>query len=123
MPGAQAYVAEPKKRTGGARERDEFLRLLWREEFGGIDPSRAVFVDEVGAHTSLAPVHAYAPVGERAYFEVPRNRGKNTTLIASLHAEGMGPSMAVEGGTTSRVFESYVERVLAPALEPGQVSW
>jgi transposase len=29
--------------------------------------------------------------------------------------------MAVEGATTSRVFETYVERVLAPALMPGQV--
>jgi hypothetical protein len=34
----------------------------------------------------------------------------------------MGPSMAVvEGATTSRVFETYVERLLAPALKPGQV--
>jgi transposase len=69
----------------------------------------------------LAPLYAYAPVGERAFFELPRNRAKNTTLIASLHAQGMGPSLAVEGGTTSRVFETYVERVLAPALESGQV--
>jgi transposase len=29
--------------------------------------------------------------------------------------------MAVEGATTSRVFETYVERLLAPALQPGQV--
>ncbi len=29
--------------------------------------------------------------------------------------------MAVEGATTARVFETYVERVLAPALRPGQV--
>ncbi len=35
--------------------------------------------------------------------------------------EGMGPSMAVEGATTSRVFETYVEQVLAPALRCGQV--
>ena len=97
------------------------MRLLWREELGGLDPSRLVFVDEMGTHTSLAPLYAYFPVGERAFFDVPRNRGKNTTLIASLHAEGMGPSMAVEGGTTSRVFETYIERVLAPALRPGQV--
>ena len=33
----------------------------------------------------------------------------------------MGPSLAVEGATTSRVFETYVERLLAPALRPGQV--
>jgi transposase len=29
--------------------------------------------------------------------------------------------MAVEGATTSRVFATYMERVLAPALRPGQV--
>src|SRR5215212_9348565 len=103
LPDAQTPLAQPKKRTLGAKERDEFVRLLWREELGGLDPSGLVFVDEMGTHTSLAPIYAYSPVGERAYFEVPRNRGKNTTLIASLHAEGMGPSMAVEGGTTSRV--------------------
>jgi transposase len=29
--------------------------------------------------------------------------------------------MAVEGGTTSRVFETYVEKVLSPALRPGRI--
>ena len=29
--------------------------------------------------------------------------------------------MAVEGATTARVFETYVKRLLAPALRPGQV--
>jgi transposase len=90
-------------------------------EVGRVDPGCLVFVDEMGTHTSLAPLYAYAPVGERAFFKIPRNRGKNTTLLTSLHQGGMGPSMAVEGATTSRVFETYVERVLAPALRPGQV--
>jgi transposase len=97
------------------------LRSLWRVELGRIDAERLVFVDEMGTHTSLAPLYAYAPVGQRAFFEVPRNRGKNTTLLTSRHAQGMGPSMAVEGATTARVFETYIERVLAPALRPGQV--
>jgi transposase len=34
---------------------------------------------------------------------------------------GMGPSLAVEGATTARVFETYVKEVLAPSLEGGQV--
>jgi transposase len=29
--------------------------------------------------------------------------------------------MTVEGGTTSRVFEAYVEKVLSPALPPGRI--
>jgi hypothetical protein len=42
-------------------------------ELGRIDPSRLVFVDEMGTHTSLAPIYAYAPIGERAFFEIPRD--------------------------------------------------
>jgi transposase len=90
-------------------------------ELGRIDPERLVFVDEMGTHTSLAPLYPYAPVGERVFFEIPRNRGKNTTLLTSLHRGGMGPSMAVEGATTARVFETYVEKVLVPSLKPGQI--
>jgi transposase len=90
-------------------------------EVGRIDAECLVFVDEMGTHTSLAPLYAYAPIGERAFFEVPRNRGANTTLLTSLHRGGMGPSMAVEGATTARVFETYVEQLLAPTLKPGQV--
>jgi hypothetical protein len=75
-------------------------------EVGRIDSSRLVFVDEMGTHTSLAYRYAYSPMGERAFFEVPRNRGKNTTLLRTLHQGGMGPSMAVEGASTSRVFET-----------------
>jgi transposase len=53
--------------------------------------------------------------------EVPRNRGTNTTLIASMSAEGMGECLAVEGAITKVLFEAYVERVLAPSLLIGQV--
>jgi transposase len=59
--------------------------------------------------------------GERLYLPVPRTRGKNTTLLSSMTTFGMGPSLAVEGATTARVFETYVEKVLIPSLEPGQI--
>jgi len=38
-----------------------------------------------------------------------------------MSLEGMGPSLAVEGSTTAEVFETYLERVLLPELEEGQV--
>src|SRR5215207_2786335 len=41
-----------------------------------------------------------------------RNRGKNTTLLASMGASGMGPTLAVESATDREVFEAYVEEVL-----------
>jgi transposase len=85
------------------------------------DPERLVFVDEMGAHTSLSPIYAYSPRGQRAYCSVPRNRGPNTTLLSCMSVEGMGPSLTVEGATNRDVFEAYVERVLSPELRPGQV--
>jgi transposase len=78
-------------------------------------------VDEMGTNTSLSPQYAYSPKGRRAYAQVPRNRGANTTLLASMSLEGMGPCLAVEGATTARVFEAYVEQVLAPTLRCGQI--
>jgi transposase len=106
----------------GAAERDEWLRAAWRVTLSRtVDPRRLVFVDEMGTNTSLSPLYAYAPKGRRAYAQVPRNRGANTTLLASMSLEGMGPCLAVEGTTTTIVFEAYVEQVLAPSLRRGQI--
>ena len=87
-----------------------------------MDPRLLVWVDECGTHTSMTRLYARAPRGVRAYGSVPRNRGKNTTLIASMTVEGaMGEAMAVEGSTKAFVFEAYLERFLAPALQEGQI--
>ena len=103
-------------------ERDEWQRAAWRVMVAqSLDSRSLVFVDEMGTNTSLSPVYGWSKKGERAYCSVPRNRGRNTTLLASMSLEGMGPSLAVEGATTSAVFETYVERVLAPNLRKGQV--
>ncbi len=70
----------------------------------------------------MARLRARAPKGRRAYGEVPRNRGKNTTLIASITLEGgMGEAVALEEATDAQVFEAYVEHFLAPSLKEGQV--
>jgi transposase len=106
----------------GASERDEFLRAAWRALVAqGIYAERLVFVDEMGSNISLAPVYAWSKRGERAFVSVPRNWGKNVTLLASMSLEGMGPCLAVEGSTTRGVFEAYLEHVLAPTLRAGQV--
>jgi transposase len=106
----------------GALERDEFMRATWKAMVAEqVEIERLVFVDEMGTNTSLSPIYAWALKGQRAYWSVPRNRGANTTLLSSMSVEGMGPSLSVEGSTTSVVFEAYVQQVLAPSLRGGQV--
>lgn len=79
-------------------------------------------IDECGTHTSMDRDRARAPRGQRAYGRVPRNRGPNTTLLASMTLEGaMGEAMVVEGATDRFVFEAYTEHFLAPTLEEGQI--
>jgi hypothetical protein len=75
----------------GALERDEWLRAAWRVVTYETEPERLVFVDEIGTNTSLSPLRAWSLRGERARCAVPRDRSKNTTLLSSMSAEGMGP--------------------------------
>ena len=95
---------------------------MWRWLASRFDARRLVFVDESGFNTSMTRLRARAPKGKRAYGRVPRNRGKNTTLIAAITLEGaMGESMTIEGATDADAFEAYVEHFLAPSLSEGQV--
>ena len=111
-----------QKKSQIASERDEQARGLWRWLASRFDARRLVFVDESGFNTSMTRLRARAPKGKRAYGKVPRNRGKNTTLIAAITLQGaMGASMSVEGATDSLAFEAYVEHFLAPSLCEGQV--
>jgi transposase len=106
----------------GALERDEWRRATWRVAVAqSLDARSLVFVDEMGTNTALTPIYGWAKKGQRAYGLVPRNRGKNTTVLTSMTLKGMGSALAVEGATSTKVFETYVERVLAPSLRKGQV--
>jgi transposase len=78
-------------------------------------------VDECGTNIALTRLYARAPRGERAFGKVPRNWGKNLTLIAAMSAEGMGQAMSVEGATDGAAFEAYVKHFLLPTLKEGQM--
>jgi transposase len=117
----QAHGLDTKKKTLGATERNEEARSAWREQMKQVDANQLVIVDETGSNIGLTPLYARAPQGQRAYGSIARNRGKNTTLLASLSLDGMGAAMILEGATDAMAFEIYVEQVLAPSLEPGHI--
>lgn len=80
-----------------------------------------VVIDECGSNLNLTPRYGRAPRGVRAVGRVPRNTPPNTTLIAALTLDGMGPCLLLPGATDRLAFEAYVEHVLAPALRDGQI--
>lgn len=43
------------------------------------------------------------------------------TLLAGLRLDGMTESLVIEGGVTTHVFEAFIEPVLLPTLQPGDI--
>ena len=82
---------------------------------------RLVFLDESGVNRALVRRYARAPRGERAYGKAPVNRGPNVTLIAALSQDGLLAPMQVEAATDGDVFRAYLEQVLCPELQRGDV--
>ena len=78
-------------------------------------------MDESGSNLALALRYGWALRGQRAWGQAPTNRGKNTTLLAAMTPEGLLASMTVEGAAATEVFLLYLDKVLCPALRPGQV--
>jgi transposase len=103
-----------------ASERDEAARAAWRAALKGIAVEDLVLVDEMGSHISLALLYGWAPRGQRAATQVPRNHGRNTTVVAGLSWNGIQAPWAIEGAIDTDAFTLYVREVLAPTLRPGQ---
>jgi transposase len=65
--------------------------------------------------------YARAPRGQRVYGAVPRNYGRNLSVIGALGLQGMVAALSVEGAVDTDVFDVFVRRVLVPALRSGDV--
>jgi transposase len=52
---------------------------------------------------------------------VPRNRGVVTTVLGAMALDGIRALMTIEGATTADVFEAFVESMLVPRLNPGDI--
>lgn len=59
--------------------------------------------------------------GQRLHASAPWGHWKTTTFVAALRSTGLSAEMLLEGAMNKEAFEAYVEQVLAPSLEPGDV--
>lgn len=87
----------------------------------GLDPRKLVFIDETWAKTNMTRLRGRAPRGQRLVEKVPHGHWKTTTLIAALDHRGIRCSTTVDGAINADVFEAFVQQVLAPTLEPGDL--
>lgn len=86
-----------------------------------MDPRRCVFLDETSTATNLTRRYGRAPRSARAVGSTPRNYGQRTTLLAALTTTGIRAPMLLAGAVDTPAFLAYVEQVLCPTLQPGQI--
>jgi transposase/transglutaminase-like putative cysteine protease len=80
-----------------------------------------VFIDETWASTNMARRYGRAPRGRRLRMSVPHRHCKTITFIAGLRNTGMVAPFVIDGPANREFFELYVEKVLVPELEPGDI--
>jgi transposase len=111
----KVFRADERNRPDVQRKRRAFRRRV-----AALEPSRLVFVDEMGATTAMARTYGRAPKGQRVYGSVP-GRWESLTLICGLRLGGVIAPWAFAGATDTTAFQTYVEEVLVPHLRPGDV--
>ena len=113
-----------KEKSLHASERDDpkvqTKRRRYRWKVRRIDAKRLIFLDETGVNTAMTPTHAWAPRGERAPGSVPTSWG-STTVIAAVGLDGVKAPLVFPGATDTTAFQNYVDQVLTPELNPGDV--
>jgi len=86
-----------------------------------LDPADLVFLDETSTPTTLTPLRARAPRGQRAVGAVPRGRWEQVTLICALTPAGVAAPVLLPGALDRDAFDAWVAEQLVPVLRPGQV--
>jgi hypothetical protein len=96
-------------------------RKDWFEGQIDLDPSRLVFIDETWASTNMACRYGRAPKGQRLRAAIPHGHWKTTTFVAGLRLGGIIAPFVLDRPINRVAFETYVEKVLAPELKPGDI--
>jgi len=96
-------------------------RAQWTKYRERIAPSRLVFIDETWTKTNMAPLRGWAPRGQRIKAKVPHGRWQTMTFLAALRHDRITAPWFFDGPINGEAFRLYVENVLVPTLQPGDI--
>jgi transposase len=69
----------------------------------------------------MARLRGRAPRGERVDGIVPHGHWKTTTFVAGLRVDSVVAPFVIGQAMNGTIFRAYVEQVLAPELQPGDI--
>ncbi|MGC2224338.1 MAG: IS630 family transposase [Methylocella sp.] len=86
-----------------------------------LEPHRLVFLDETGTTTKMTRPRGRCPKGQRLRRKAPFGHWMTQTFVAGLRCDKLTAPFVVNAPMNRRIFETYVETQLAPALDKGDV--
>jgi len=114
-----------KKKSLHAQERDTEAnrqrRQAFKETLRTLAPEKLIFLDESGVTTQMTRARGRAPHGTRIAEATPQGHWQVLTTLAALALRGIVEAMTVESATDGDVFLAYLEHVLCPKLQSGDV--
>jgi len=69
----------------------------------------------------MTRTHGRSPRGERLVAKAPHGRWRTLTFLAALRCDRIDAPCVIDGPINGESFLAYVEQVLVPALQPGDV--
>lgn len=92
-----------------------------KAEQPSLKPRRLVFIDATAVTTKMVRHYGRSPRGERLVAKVPHGHWKTMTFIAGLRVDGLTAPYVIDGAMDGPAFLAYVEDVLAPTLDRGDI--
>ena len=86
-----------------------------------IDPEKLIFLDESGVATEMTRRYGRAQRGRRVRQGVPAGHWRTLSVVGAIRRSGWVAAMSIEAATDGEIFLAYLERVLGPQLQPGDV--
>lgn len=117
-------LAAEKKSLHAAEQDTEAARIEragWRQQASQIDPAKLIFLDESGVTTEMTRRYGRAQGGQRVGEGTPCGHWRTLTVLGAVRASGWVATMTIEAPTDGDIFLAYLEQVLCPQLEPGDV--
>jgi len=121
----EAVRRAAQKKSLHATERDTEANRQKRKEFTerirSIPPEHLIFLDESGVTTSMTRLYGRCVDGRRIREATPGGNWKILTILAALRLGGINASMTIEEASDADIFLVFVEQILCPTLNPGDV--
>ena len=111
--------ASEQKRPDEAKD-----RAIWkarRQPFMRDHLERLVFIDETSLKTNMIKAAGWAPEGTRLIDHTPGGHWNTQTFIAALRHDKIDATGIISGPMDKKMFDLYVEGILAPTLRSGDV--